>query len=143
MQAKTRKTLDSAEKKCESEGKKLTAPRRAVLAALIEAKQPLKAYDVVAKLRDAKPMTVYRALDFLTAEGYAHRIESLNAYVSCAESHCRHADSQYLVCDSCGDVTELHSHAIDDYIKKNISASGFKLSRKTLELHGTCNGCQD
>ena len=86
-------------------------------------------------------MTVYRALDFLSQMGLAHRIESLNAYVPCVEKHCDHKDSQYLICDKCGRVEELHNHEIDNFISKNLAQSGFQLSYKAMELHGRCARC--
>jgi Fur family transcriptional regulator, zinc uptake regulator len=142
MQDKTAKAMQMAEKICMEGGHILTAPRRRVLACLLGTTQPLKAYDIVENLGDAKPMTVYRALEFLSGAGLVHRIESLNAYAPCVEEHCRHTDSQYLVCDFCGKVEELHDHSIDHFIAEKISKSGFALAYKTLELHGRCASCQ-
>ena len=135
MQEKTAQILERVEKSLLQKGERFTAPRRDVLKALLAGKAPLKAYDVV------ESMTVYRALDFLSAQGLVHRIESLNAYVPCVERHCAHTDSQYLICDGCGSVEELHDHAIDDYIRKKIAAEGFKITHKTMELHGSCGRC--
>ena len=57
-----------------------------MLELLLEADGPLKAYDLIAAFGEggepAKPPTVYRALEFLERLGFAHRIESLNAYVA-------------------------------------------------------------
>jgi Fur family transcriptional regulator, zinc uptake regulator len=141
MQEKTRKAVEKIERDLKSKGERFTPPRRKVMEKLLGAKTPMKAYDVVEVMGDAKPMTVYRALDFLVANGLAHRIESLNAYVACAESHCAHKDSQYLICDSCGRVEELHNHAIDDFIQKKLAGNGFTLKKKTMELHGNCAAC--
>jgi Fur family zinc uptake transcriptional regulator len=126
---------------CERRALKLTEPRRNVLVQLLAQAAPMKAYDIVETMGDVKPMTVYRALDFLAQNGLAHRIESLNAYIACAESHCAHADSQYMVCDSCGKVEELHNHDIDKFIAGAIKKTGFTLSHKKMELHGTCGQC--
>jgi hypothetical protein len=56
----------------------------------------LGAYAVLDQLREAgfgsQPPVAYRALDFLVAHGFAHKIERLNAFVACAhpgESHAR------------------------------------------------------
>ncbi len=142
MQEKTAQTLEKIEKTLTRRGQRFTSPRREVLRALMTGKEPLKAYDVVGSIKGVKPMTVYRALDFLVAQGLVHRIESLNSYVPCVERHCSHTDSQYLICDRCGKVEELHSHAIDDYIVRKVAAAGgFKVSHKTMELHGTCGRC--
>lgn len=123
-------------------GARMTPPRARVLKVLLQADGPLKAYDILGKLKGMQAMTVYRALDFFVAQGLAHRIESLNAYVSCGESHCAHRDSQYLICEKCGTAQELHNHAIDDFIAKNLKASGFQPSYKVMEIHGTCRVCK-
>lgn len=145
MPQTTQKILERVEKSLLQKGERFTAPRRDVLKTLIQnkppMKAPMKAYDVVGKMKGAKPMTIYRALDFLVAQGLVHRIESLNAYVPCVERHCAHTDSQYLICDGCGNVEELHNHAIDDYIVKKVADTGFRVSHKTMELHGTCAKC--
>ena len=142
MQEKIAQTLERVEKSLLKKSERFTAPRRDVLKTLLINKPPMKAYDVVEKMKGAKPMTIYRALDFLVAQGLVHRIESLNAYVPCVERHCAHTDSQYLICDDCGTVEELHNHAIDDYIAKKVADGGFRVSRKTVELHGTCARCE-
>ena len=75
--------LNAAEARCGAADQRLTAPRRRVLELLLQAGQPVKAYDLIASFAidgpPAKPPTVYRALDFLEKQGFAHRIESLNA----------------------------------------------------------------
>jgi Fur family transcriptional regulator, zinc uptake regulator len=138
MQAKTLKKIETGLKE---RGERFTEPRRRVMAALLGHEKPQTAYNIVEAVKDMKPMSVYRALDFLSAQGLAHRIESLNAYVPCAESHCAHKDSQYLICDNCGQVEELHNHAIDDFIVKNLARSGFQVTHKTMELRGRCRQC--
>ena len=84
--AALRSRLAAAEALCVRREQRLTAPRRRVLELLLQAGQPLKAYDLMAAFdphAPAKPPTVYRALEFLEREGFAHRIESLNAFVAC------------------------------------------------------------
>src|SRR3954453_12524056 len=79
--------LGVAEERCAEDDQRLTPPRRRVLELLLQHGQPMKAYDLIAGFATggppAKPPTVYRALDFLEKQGFAHRIESLNAYVAC------------------------------------------------------------
>ena len=142
MRDKTAKALKKIEDGLKGKGERFTEPRARVMGALIESDAPMKAYDVVDKMDGMKPMSVYRALEFLSTMGLAHRIESLNAYVPCVESHCAHKDSQYLICDKCGRVEELHNHDIDNFIKKTLAKNGFDLSHKAMELHGVCGRCQ-
>src|SRR5438034_10127423 len=79
--------LHDAETRCAQTQERLTVPRKRVLELLLGADAPLKAYDLIAAYgadgAAAKPPTVYRALEFLERLGFAHRIESLNAYVPC------------------------------------------------------------
>ena len=71
-------------------GLRLTRVRRTVLEFLLNAKVPVKAYDILDALRrDAPkaltPASIYRALDYLLQEGLVHKVGTLNAYVACAE----------------------------------------------------------
>lgn len=138
---KTQELLHQVEQRLKTHGKRLTPPRRRVLKALMGSQAAHTAYEIVDLLGDVKPMTVYRALDFLTAQGLAHRIESLNAYKACVESHCAHKDSQYMVCDTCGDVQEIHNHALDHMFAQTLAQSGFSVNHKVIEAHGTCAAC--
>lgn len=138
----TTQTLNDIEQRFKARGARLTPPRRLVLQTLLNKQKALTAYEIVDIIGDVKPMTVYRALDFLTAQGVVHRIESLNAYVSCAESHCAHRDSQFTVCDSCGAVAEIHNHTLDHQIAAALAQSTFKIKHKKLEIHGLCANCQ-
>ena len=86
----------------------------AALTAELTAGQPVKAYDLIAGFAGgpstAKPPTVYRALDFLEKQGFAHRIESLNSYVACRKEADGHA-AAFLICDCCGATREIEPKA--------------------------------
>jgi Fur family zinc uptake transcriptional regulator len=88
-----------------------------------------------------KPPTVYRALEFWEQEGFIHRIGSLNVYTLCHAGH-RHDGGQFLICDSCGDVTEAHICDMPPGFKAEAKAQGFHLDGWFLELHGLCKKCQ-
>lgn len=142
MQAKTKETIKAVGEKLSAKGERFTDARQNVMATLLEFDAPTaKAYDIVEAMNDVKPMTVYRALDFLVAQGLAHRIESLNAYAPCVENHCAHKDSQYLICENCEKVEELHNHKIDHFIAEQVNKGGFKISSKVIEIHGLCSSC--
>ena len=88
------KTLQAAEETCRQRGVRLTEIRREVLRLIARQGGGIKAYDLLAQLQqalqNAKPPTVYRALDFLLANGLIHRIESQNAFFSCDHPHHSH-----------------------------------------------------
>ena len=135
--------LDRAEVRCAQQGERLTGPRRRVLELLLEAGQPTKAYDLIAAYGEdgvpAKPPTVYRALGFLERLGFAHRIESLNAYVPCrmeGEGH----QAAFLICDCCGDTREIEPPG-GVGLRETAAGSGYELERVTIEAHGRCAAC--
>ena len=135
--------LTKAEQRCEAAEQRLTPPRRRVLELLLEAGQPVKAYDLIAAYGSdgapAKPPTVYRALEFLSAQGFAHRIESLNAYVACRRGEAGHA-AAFLICDCCGATREIASAA--NPIQALGEAAGYALTGVTIEAHGLCADCR-
>lgn len=142
MQDKTLQMLGRIAVRLKEKGERFTTPRRNVMGALLEHGKVAKAYDIIEMIeQDVKPMTVYRALDFLSAQGLVHRIESMNAYAVCVEDHCEHKDSQYLICDTCEKIEELHNHKIDHLIADAVEQHGFTVHTKSIEIHGMCKDC--
>jgi Fur family zinc uptake transcriptional regulator len=138
------KLIKGAEAYCKERGIRFTEPRRFVLEIIAGAKKPMSAYEILAALGEfiphPKPPTAYRAIEFLMAEGFVHKIESVNGYVVCSTDH-RHAGSQFLVCDSCGKVIEAHLCKLPQDLAKAASKQKFALTRWNAELHGTCAEC--
>jgi Fur family transcriptional regulator, zinc uptake regulator len=136
--------LATAEARCAAEHQRLTAPRRRVLQLLLQAGQPVKAYDLIAGFgqdgEPAKPPTVYRALDFLERQGFAHRIESLNAFVACRSGEVAHS-AAFLICDCCGRSQEIEPVALDA-LGRTAEGAGYRLRAVTMEAHGLCEDCR-
>ena len=137
--------LAEAERLCLARGRRLTALRRRVLELVWARHQPVKAYDLLERLRadsgSAAPPTVYRALDFLLAERLIHRLASLNAYVGCAQPAHQHA-GQFLICRACQAVAELDDLAVSELLTERASQLGFALTDQTIELEGLCPRCR-
>ena len=144
-QADIRRALDRAEALCRQQGVRLTKLRRAVLALVLGSEHPVGAYDLLARLDDrvgAKaPATIYRALDFLLAQRCIHKIETLNAFVACVDLGDPH-DSQFKICDDCGNAVEMHDAAIARLLRRQSAKQGFALSGQIIELRGRCTDCQ-
>ena len=49
--------------------------------------------------------------------------------------------AQFLICGGCGVVSELEADSIDRAIADRAAEVGFALSRRIIELHGTCPDC--
>lgn len=134
-------TIEQASSLCTQRGLRLTAQRKRVLAHLLNADAPLKAYEIVSALGDVKPMTVYRALDFLTGAGLAHRIESLNAYVAAGKKPRKRDLSSFLICDGCGGIEVLEDSAMARTLRRLSAEKGFQPEHESIEIHGFCRDC--
>lgn len=133
-----------AEKRCADVGESLTPLRRRVLELLLDHHGPAKAYDLLPLLdgeKTAKPPTIYRALDFLVKMGFAHRIESLNAFVACDVGACARS-TIFLICEKCGGAEEFDAgHALID-LTDAAKKDGFAINRTMIEASGVCATCQ-
>lgn len=141
--------LGHARSICAAEGLRFTEQRRQVLEALLASHVPASAYDVIDRLGEkgaAKrlaPISVYRALDFLVAHGFAHRIESRNAYVACDRGDdCDGATTLFLLCDTCGAAGEVSSAALSRAIGAAAAGVGFSPRAPVVEIRGLCAACR-
>ncbi len=82
--------------------------------------RPIKAYDILDQLKrkdsSAKPITVYRALDFLLENGFVHKINSINAYFPCIHP-LEHNECYFFLCNKCGKINEICDSNTDQVIK--------------------------
>lgn len=140
------------ERCCAQKGLRLTPLRRAVMTMLAQSHVPLGAYEIVQRLagdggaegpKSVPPMSVYRVLDFLVAEGLAHRIESRNAYLACAHPHESGEVVVFLICERCGLTREVASHAVGRDLAWAARAAGFEPRQRVLEVAGTCALCRE
>lgn len=136
--------IAEAERRCADAGESFTPLRRRVLELLMDQPGPAKAYDLLPLLdaaKQAKPPTIYRALDFLLRMGLAHRIESLNAFVACGVGACARS-TIFLICEKCGAAEEFDAgHALVD-LKDAAKKDGFAIHRTMIEASGLCSTCQ-
>jgi Fur family zinc uptake transcriptional regulator len=123
----------------------LTKNQGLVLGALAHSDAPLSAYDILDRLREdglKAPLQVYRALDKLVERGLAHRLESLNAFVACADEHCHRSGLiAFAICEGCGKVDEFADAVIEERLGNWAGAKGFRVERTTMEIRGQCALC--
>lgn len=129
---------------CEQNGARFTTIREKVFRLMAENQGGQGAYDLLEQLKQtepaAKPATIYRALEFLTEQGFIHKIESSNAFMLCQHFE-KHHPAQLLICEACGNVTELHSSALHTEFSKQAAALGFHIHHQTIEARGKCRNC--
>jgi Fur family zinc uptake transcriptional regulator len=138
--------MAEAEARCAAEGLRLTPVRRKTLETLLLEHRALGAYEVLDRLRDAgfgsQPPVAYRALDFLVANGFAHRIERLNAFIACAHPGASHSPA-FMICRLCQSVAETRSSPGRGALGEAARATGFRIERAVMEAEGICPACAE
>jgi Fur family zinc uptake transcriptional regulator len=137
--------IETADQLCREKGLRFTKLRRRVLQLVWSSHKPVGAYEILQKLttegRKAAPPTVYRALEFLIEAELVHRLDSLNAFVGCADPSSSHS-GQFLICRSCRSVAELDNRDISTIVQKTASDLGFTAVQQMLEIQGLCAACR-
>ena len=137
----------AVERACGERGLRLTEIRARVLGLVAAAGKPIKAYDLLEQVRAgegagaAAPPTVYRALDFLLANGFIHKLESVNAFVACHHPNAAQHSAPFLICDACHKAVELEDEHVVATLDAQARALGFSPQTQTLEVHGLCAEC--
>lgn len=123
---------------------RLTANQQRVLTTLQQAKVPLSAYTLLERLRKPgfnAPTQVYRALERLVEYGLVHRLETLNAYVTCSRQNCRHSFMAFAICDTCGHIDEFVDEDLSRSLGRWAKNHAFALGSTAIEIRGQCANC--
>lgn len=138
--------LKTAEQICLKKNVRLTEIRKHILKLICASHKAIGAYELLDLFREqdpkAKPVTIYRALDFLMEAGLVHKIESLNAFIACLQAEHQHK-SAILICDQCKNAYEIDATSVYENLFSLSEAVKFKPQYLTLELHGICASCQN
>jgi Fur family zinc uptake transcriptional regulator len=135
-----------AQARCAERGQRLTPIRRQVLAALLGSHKALGAYDIIDRLALSgaapAPITAYRALEFLRANGLVHRIASRNAFIACVHAHSAQDLVVFLICEGCGVVGEASSNEVTATLTSAARGAGFLPQAPVIEISGICTHCR-
>lgn len=138
--------LNRIDEICKEREIKLTDQRRTVLDLMLSAESAMSAYELLDLLKisepKAKPPTIYRVLDFLLAQGFIHKVESLNSFIMCPHFGEPEHISILLICNNCKKIFEKHSCEIESQLKKLTAQDKFEITHSVLEIHGICDHCQ-
>ena len=145
MSMQNSQVIEEVEKRCARDQLRLTPTRRRVLELVLQADGPVKAYDLLDQLKseqpNAAPPTIYRALEFLLEHHFIHRLETLNAFVSCFHPRHQH-QGQFLICEDCGAVNEVAENRLAEDLARLARDADFTPKRQVLEVYGTCRRCR-
>ncbi len=125
-----------------SRGGRVTTPRRAIIASLLESEGHVTADELTAAVQRAHPevhtSTIYRCLAGLEELGvvdHVHLGHGRAVYHLADESH------QHLVCESCGTVVEVPDAVFSSLARRLRSQFGFELRARHFAVTGRCAGC--
>ena len=129
---------------CVEEGVQFTPVRKRVLELLLQAHRAMGAYQILDQLREDgfkhQPPEAYRALDFLVARGFAHKIEKLNAFIACAHLGLHHSPA-FLICRRCASVAETRVDETRGPLSDVANSAGFVIEKAVIEAEGICPNC--
>lgn len=146
MNTNIQKSLIQIKKLCEKRNVRLTSQRLAVLQLICQCNKSISAYDLLHLLQKsssphAKPSTIYRALNFLLAQGFIHRIESTNRFMLCRYFFKFSHNFVFFICNRCKKVTEQTTKDIEEILQNMAKITGFIMSNNIIEAHGLCPNC--
>lgn len=134
--------IDQAETMIRASGARVTRARIGVLAALLAAERALTHHEIEKRVNRAHGIdrvTVYRVLEWLTANEFAHKIagdDRVWRFNTAEHDHARqHAHFQ---CNRCGTVICLEELGARSNIKL---PPGFHAQQLELTVKGLCAGC--
>ena len=137
--------LSGLEQALQERGYRLTAARRAILAALADAGGHVTADELAAAVHRVAPrvgrMTVYRTLDLLGELGLLRPVyQGTGAahYVLLLDGHHHH-----LVCSRCRRVIEFDECALAELAETVGRRYGFAVEGHLLEFYGRCSECNE
>ena len=129
---------------CVEEGVQFTPVRKRVLELVLQAPRAMGAYQILDQLRvdgfKHQPPVAYRALDFLVARGFAHKIEKLNAFIACAHLGLHHSPA-FLICRRCASVAETRVDETRGPLSDVANSAGFVIEKAVIEAEGICPNC--
>lgn len=132
-------SLKRARVRLRATGERTTAIRERVLAALLEAKQPVSHHELESRLAPIDKVTLYRVLDWLVAQRIAHRVAGDDRVRRFAVADPRHAGHAHFECLRCSAVT-----CLADLPSSSLALTmprGYRVDTLELTAKGLCARC--
>lgn len=134
--------IDQAEDAVRTTGARMTRPRVMVLAVLLAAERALTHTEVETRLPRAAEVdrvTIYRVLEWLVANGLAHKIAGEDrVWRFNAATHAHAGPHAHFQCSDCGEVICLEETQTKPAVKL---PAGYKQQQVDLTIKGLCAHC--
>ena len=132
--------LDLIVQRLEMRGHRLTASRRRVIQALIDAPAHFTVEDVLRLARGVGRATVFRTMKLLLDLNLVCRVRmedgSLHYRLSARGHH------HHLVCSSCGRVEDFSTCDVSSLIDQLSRSTEYQIQGHWLEVYGRCQSCR-
>lgn len=137
--------LESLVSQLRARGTRVTAARRELLGALLDARDHhLSAHDLAAAVHRALPdvhlSTIYRSLDSLEELGVVDHVHFGHGR---AIYHLADEPHQHLVCEGCGAVVQVPDDVFAELSATLTRAYGFTIRPHHFAVVGRCAACAD
>ena len=128
----------------QTQGYKVTKPRRQVLEVLKGTQKPVSPYDIQRLLREQgkhlNHVTIYRILDLLCSLNLAHKVLSNGGFVKCTLGE-KEGCHRFTVCRQCGAIKEFADKGLCQEEDKFAESRGFHTEYHLSESSGLCSDC--
>lgn len=127
----------------ESDGCRITGPRRAIVDLLLAADHAVNPIEIYDQARVKYPkmglVTVYRTLEKLEELNLiqrVHQLDGCNCYLPQAVGH-----QHLIICERCGKAQFFEGENLDSFINQVGTKMGYKITQHWLQLFGICSNC--
>ncbi len=136
----------SVAERLREKSRKLTGPRRAIIAALEREAHPLTMREIHGAVGRAQCdlATIYRSMHLLEKMGLVQRFDfgdSIARYELIR--HEEHEHHHHLICTDCAKVVEIEECFPQELERKIAAGNGFASITHKLEFFGICPSCQE
>ncbi len=130
------------------EGLRLTRPRRAVLDALAESREPVTVVEIHARIDPPRPniVSVYRTMHLLTRLGLLRVTDSTHGSQRYELTEQFTGHHHHLICRGCGRIEDLEGCVLADEVLTRLTrfvrqSRRFQVTEHELRLFGRCQRC--
>ena len=132
--------LDLIIQRLELRGHRITASRRRVLEALLDAPAHFTVDDVLRQASDVGRATVFRTMKLLQDLNVVCRVMMENGSLHYRLSTRGH--HHHLVCRSCGQVADFANCDVSSLIDQLARSTDYQIEGHWLEVYGRCASCR-
>ncbi|MCH7838194.1 MAG: transcriptional repressor [Chloroflexi bacterium] len=132
--------LDLIIQRLELHGHRITASRRRVLKALLDAPAHFTVDDVLRQATDVGRATVFRTMKLLQDLNVVCRVMMENGSLHYRLSTSGH--HHHLVCRSCGQVADFANCDVSSLIDQLARSTDYQIEGHWLEVYGRCASCR-